>query len=140
VSESANLYLGLIAAATLLIAIVQIGVLVAAGVLARRIARVAADVEQQIKPIFTHLDSIGRDAARAASIASTQVERADRLFADVAGRMEHSFDSVQHALYQPVREGAALLSAFKAAFAAVKNPPAHRRGRSRGEDEDALFI
>ena len=139
-TESANLYLGVIAAATLLIAIVQIGVLVAAGVLARRIARVTSDVEQQIKPIFAHLDAIGRDAARAASIASTQVERADRLFADVAGRMEHGLESVQHAFYGPVRESAAILSALKAAFGAVKNPTAHRRGRTRGEDEDALFI
>ena len=73
-TDSANLFLGVIAVATLLIAIVQIGVLVAAGVLARRIARVTSDVEQEIKPIFAHLDAIGRDAARGASIASTQVD------------------------------------------------------------------
>ena len=38
-----------------------------------------------------------------------------------------------------VREGAALMSAFKAAFAALKNPPVNR-ARGRGDDEDALFI
>ena len=138
-NDSANVFLGVIAVATLLIAIVQIGVLVAAGLLARRVARLTADFEQQIRPLFGHLDAIGRDAARAAALASTQVERADRLFADVTGRVESSLDSVQHAMYGPVREGAALLSAFKAALSAIKNPPS-RRTRSRGDDEDALFI
>jgi hypothetical protein len=140
VNDSANLFLGVIAFATLLIAIVQIGVLVAAGLLARRLARLSTDIEQQLKPLFAHLDSIGRDAARAASLATTQVERVDSLFADVTGRVEQGLDTVQSAVFGSARQGAAIFSAFRAAFSAFKHPPAGRRSRTRGEDEDALFI
>lgn len=140
-TDSTNTWLGVIAVATLLIAIVQIGVLVAAGLLARRLAKLAENLEQQVKPVFQHLDTIGREASRAAALATVQVERADRLFADVSGRVEQSLDQVQSAMSIPAREGAALLSAFRAAFSVFKNPPpSSRRSRTRGDDEDALFI
>lgn len=140
-NDSTNTWLGVIAVATLLIAIVQIGVLVAAGLLARRVARLAENLEHQVKPVFQHLDTIGREASRAAALATVQVERADRLFADVTGRVEQGLDSVQSAMSIPARESAALLSAFRAAFSVFKNPPpSARRSRTRGDDEDALFI
>ena len=139
-SESANTWLGVIAAATLLMAVVQLGVLVVAAMLARRVARLTTALERQLKPVLGHLDSIGRDAARAASLAAAQVERADHLFANVTGRVEQGLDTVQSSLYGPVREGAAVMSAFRAAFSALKNPPASKRSRSRSDDEDALFI
>lgn len=139
-NDSANTFLGVIAVATLVIAIVQVGVLVAAGLLARRVAKLTSEVETNLRPLFTHLDSIGRDAARAASLATTQVERADRLFAEVTGRVEDGLGAVQQALQVPAREGAALLSAVRAAMSAFKGGPAGRRNRSRADDEDALFI
>lgn len=138
-SDSTNTWLGVIAVATLLIAIVQIGVLIVAGLLARRVARLSQNFEQQVQPFFGHLDAIGREASRAAALATMQVERADRLFSDVSGRVEQGLDTVQSAMHVPAREGAALMSAFRAAFSAFKNPPP-RPGRSRGDDEDALFI
>jgi len=141
VNDSTNAWLGVIAVATLLIAIVQVGVLVAAGLLARRLAKLAANLEEQVKPVFQHLDTIGREASRAAALATVQVERADRLFADVTGRVEQSLDQVQSAMSMPAREGAALISAFRAAFSVFRNPPpSSRRSRTRGDDEDALFI
>lgn len=139
-TDSTNTWLGLIAVATLLIAIVQIGVLVAAGLLARRVAKLADNLEQQVKPVFQHLDTIGREASRAAALATVQVERADRLFAGVTGRVEQSLDQVQSAMSMPAKEGVALLSAVRAAFSVFRNPPPPRRSRTRGDDEDALFI
>lgn len=139
-NDSTNTWLAVIAVATLLIAIVQVGVLVVAGLLARRVAKLTQNLEQQVQPFFGHLDTIGREASKAAVLATMQVERADRLFADVSGRVEQSLDTVQAAMSIPAREGAALLTAFRAAFSAFKNPPPSRRRRSRGDDEDALFI
>ena len=135
-----NLFLGIIAVATLLIAIEQIGVLVAAGLLARRVARLTVELEQQVRPILNHLDAIGKEASRAAAIAGHQVERADRLFADVTGRVENGIDAVQRAIGGSSREGAALFSAVRAAVGAFRDPPSARRSRARGDDEDALFI
>jgi len=141
VSTWANLFLGIIAVATLAIAIVQIGVVVAAGRLARRVDTLAQQIERDVKPLFGHLNAIGRDASRAAALATAQVERADKLFADVAMRVELALNSVQSTLGTPAREGRALLSAFKAAFKAIRELRQDARSRqSRAEDEDALFI
>jgi hypothetical protein len=139
VNDSANTWLAIIAIATLLIAIVQIGVLVAAGLLARRLTRLAGQIERELTPIFGHLNAIGRDAARAAALATAQVERADRLFADITGRVEQGLNSVQQVVSGPAREGAALWSALRAAITAFR-VPRPRRKRAGADEEDALFI
>ena len=86
-STRAEIFLGIIAVATLATAIVQIGVLVAAGLLARRLARLTDQVERELQPLFGHLNTIARDASRATALAAVQVERVDDLFADVAYRV-----------------------------------------------------
>jgi hypothetical protein len=134
-----NIFLGVIAAATLITAIIQIGVLVAAGRLAMRLVRLTERIEQEIKPLFGHLDAIGRDAARAASLAAAQVERADGMFADLAHRVEQTLDTIQSAASMPAREGAAIMAGFRAALGTLRDMRAGRP-RARGEDEDALFI
>jgi hypothetical protein len=139
VSDSGNVWLGVIAVATLVIAIVQVGVLVVAGLLARRLSQLAATVERDLKPIVGHVNAIGQDIARASAIATLQVERADRFFADLNGRLEQSIESVRETVTRRARDGAAFLNAVQAAVSAIRNPPAPRR-RSRGDDEDALFI
>ena len=136
-----EVFLGIIAVATLATAIVQVGVVVAAGRLARRIDALTEQFEREVKPLFGHLNAIGRDAARAAALATAQVERADQLFADFAFRVDQTLNSVQSTLGAPAREARALLSGFKAAVQALKQLRHNGRGRQgRGDDEDALFI
>jgi len=62
VSGRAELFLGIIAVATLATAIVQVGVLVAAGLLARRLQRLLETAERELKPLVEHVTAIGRDA------------------------------------------------------------------------------
>ncbi len=135
-----EVFLGVIAVATLAIAIAQIGVMVAAGAAIRRLERLADRVEADVRPILGHLNAIGRDAARAASLATAQVERADRIFGDVAMRVEQTIASVQSSIATPAREGRALISAFRAAFHAFRELRHNRARQGRGDDEDALFI
>jgi hypothetical protein len=136
-----QLFLAVIAAATLAIAIVQVVVLVAAGRLARRVDALADQFEREVKPLFGHLDAIGRDASRAAALATAQVERADHLFTDVAMRVEQTLTNFQTSLGAPMREGRALVTAFKAAFQALREIRRRARsGQTRAEEEDALFI
>ena len=138
---STEVFLGVIAAATLVIAVVQVGIIVAAARLAGRVERLADDVARELKPLSAHLNAIGRDAARAAALAAGQVERADRLFGDFAVRVEQTLSSVQSTLNAPAREGRALLSAFRAALKAIRDLRQTGRTRpGRGDDEDALFI
>ena len=134
-----EVFLGIIAVATLVMAIVQIGLIVAAGRLARRIDRLADQIEHELKPLFVNINAIGRDASRAVALAALQVDRADKLFSDLVMRIEQTAAMLQSTLVAPAREGRALLAALRAALLAVRQA----RGRAhqgRGDDEDALFI
>jgi hypothetical protein len=141
VSERSEIFLGIIAVATVALALVQIGVILVAGLAVRRATKLIATIEEEIRPIFGHVNAIARDASRAAALATAQVERADQLFADLAVRVERAMNDVQASIGRPAREGRALMSAFKAAFQAIREMRQRGRGRqARSEDEDALFI
>lgn len=138
-TDRAEIFLGVIAAATLVTAIAQLGVLVAAGLLARRIERLTDRIDRELTPIFEQVNAIGRDASRAASLAAAQVERADRLFADFVQRVEKLMSTVQVTVGGTAREGAAILAGFRAALTVMREMRAGR-ARARAEDEDGLFI
>lgn len=139
-STRAEVFLGIIAVATLATAAIQIGVLVAVGLLARRVARLMDRVERELAPLAGHLNEIGENASRASALAVAQVERADSLFADLLGRFEQAIDAAQHAVGKPAREGAAILAGFRAVVDALRNPRAGAASRGRGDDEDPLFV
>ena len=136
-----EVFLGVIAIATLALAVVQVGVFVFLGLTVRRVTKLIGVAEREVKPILGHVNAIARDASRAASLATAQVERADKLFSDVALRIDAALNEVQASLGKPAREGRALLSAFRAAFRAIRDLRQNgRRRQARSEDEDALFI
>jgi hypothetical protein len=135
-----DVFLGVIAVATLTIAIAQLGVMVVAGLLARRMQRLADRLERDVAPLVNHLNTIGRDASRASALAVAQVERADQLFAELAERVDLVLNSLQSTLSVPAREGRAILSAFRAAVDAIRELRRSGRRRGRTDDEDALFI
>ena len=135
-SRSAEIFLGVIAVATLAMAIVQVGVIVVAGLLARRMMRLVDQVERDLQPLLANVNAIGRDAARAAAVAAAQVDRVDRLINDLVGRVEETVTSLQGA--GPARKGRAMVAALRAAVGALRD--ARRARQRRGDDEDALFI
>jgi hypothetical protein len=141
VSGWSEIFLGIIAVATLATAVTQIVVLVAAGMLTRRLGRLADQVERELSPLLASVNAIGKDAARAASLATAQVERVDQLFGDVAQRLETTLGVIQNAISAPAREGAALMVGLRAAVDALRRSIANRPSRTRtSDDEDALFI
>jgi hypothetical protein len=141
VNGRTEVFLGVIAVATFAIALAQIGLAVAMGLAVRRVAKLAESLERELKPLFGHLNAIGRDASRAAALATAQVERADKLFSDVALRVDEALNNVQAAVGKPAREGRAILSAFRAAIQAIRDIRQNGRSRQgRPDEEDALFI
>jgi hypothetical protein len=139
VSDWAVVFLGVIAVATLTTAIGQIGMFVAANRLLRKIEGLVASVEQEVKPIFGHLNAIGRDASRAASLATSQVERLDRLLATLTERLNELLHTLQESVARPARDSAAIVAGFKAAMRVVQELRTNR-ARARAEDEEAMFI
>ena len=137
----AEVFLGVIAFATLTMAAIQVGVIVYGWTLARRVNRLLAQVERDMKPLAESLNAIARDAARISGLAAGQVERVDRLVTDLASRLEQTATTVQDAVLKPLREGAAMLAGVKSiidAFRELAGRPGSSRPRS--EEEDALFI
>jgi hypothetical protein len=134
-----EVFLGVIAAATLCTAIIQIGAIVAGVRLARQIQRLADRVDRELKPFFGHLDAIGREASRTASMASARVERLDAAVDEVVGSLERTVSAVQTSFAGSIREGAAVMRGFQAALSSLREARAGRTGPG-AEGEDALFI
>jgi len=136
-----DVWLGIIATAVAVMAAIQVGAIVVALRLAKRMDRLASQLEQDIKPVMANITRLTAEAARAASVAATQIESADRVFGEFAQRVEQTLGAVQSRVFGPAREGAALLAGIRAALAAFRD--LRDSGRRRGsvvEDEDALFI
>jgi hypothetical protein len=141
VSFWAEVFLGVIALATFTMAAIQVGVLVYGMGVARRVNQLLAQVEQELKPLAESVNTIARDAARISSLAAGQVERVDRLVADLTTRVEHTASTVQNAILRPLREGAAIMSGVKAVIEVCREVTGRPGAtRARTEEEDALFI
>ena len=136
----AEVFLGVIAVATLTMALVQVSVIVYGWILARRIARLVAEMEQELKPLADNLNAMARDAARATALAAAQVDRVDRLFADLATKLEQTASTVQKAVIAPLREGAAVMTGLRVALEVFRELTRSRSTRARSDEEDALFI
>jgi hypothetical protein len=140
VSTWATVFLGVIAAATLVTAILQVVLLVAAANMVRRVVRFVDFIEVEVKPIIAHADAIARDASRAASLALAQVERADQLLSNTIQRIEQTLSTVQSLIIGTLREGNTLMMGFRAVMAAIRGFQRRQTSRRRAEDDEALFI
>jgi hypothetical protein len=140
VSFWAEVFLGIIALATLTMAFVQVSVIVYGWMLARRVSRLVGEIEQEMKPLADSLNAMARDAARATALAASQVERVDRLFSDLTTTIEHTASTIQNTIVSPLRDGAAVMAGIRAAIAVFRDLARSRAGRGRSEEEDALFI
>ena len=138
-NSTAVVLLGVIAVATLLMAAVQVGLVIAAIRLARQVQELRAWVEVEIRPLVANLAAASSKAVRVTEVAVEQIERVDRLFADLARRVDEGSRLVQATLLAPLREGRALMAAVGAALGALRDvrrspePPLTA-------DDDPLFI
>lgn len=141
-SEWAGVWLAIIALSTLIMAIIQVGAIVAAARAARRLETMLGRVEQDLKPILDQAHRVSTEAARMSALATQQVERVDQVFTDLSRRVDETTALIQQALVAPAREGAALFSAVRSTFAALRGLRGNgRTGPPRGvEEDDALFI
>jgi hypothetical protein len=135
-----NVWLGIIAVAVLVMAVIQVAAIVFAMSAARRIGQVADRLERNLNPVVSNLQTITSEAARMTTLAAAQVERADRMFADLTRRAEQVMAAVP-TLLGPAGKGFAFLNGIKAALAAIHElRRSSRRGAAHPDEEDALFI
>jgi hypothetical protein len=135
-----DLFLGVIAVAVLVIAVVQVAVVVTALRATKQIGHAMTRLEQDLRPIVTNLHAITAEAARASAVAAAQVERADKLFAELSARLEQTIATVQTTVADATRSSA-WMAGLKAIFAVLRDLRAPSRRRpAHAEEEDALFI
>jgi predicted PurR-regulated permease PerM len=135
-----DVWLGIIAVAVLVMAVIQVAAIVFAMSAARRIGQVADRLEQNLNPVVSNLQTITSEAARMTTLAAAQVERADRMFADLTRRAEQVMTALP-TLLGPAGKGLAFLNGIKAALAAIHElRRSSRRGATHPDEEDALFI
>ena len=134
----ATVFLGIIAMATLVTAMLQVVLLIAGWQLVRRITTMVETFERDVRPILGHVNDIARDASRIASLAAAQVERADQVLNDAVVRIEELLGSLSGMVVNALREGNALMMGVRAVLAAIQAFRGRRRRRS--EDDEALFI
>jgi hypothetical protein len=149
-------FLGVIAAATLIMALIQIGLIVVAAGAAKRAQQAVeqaqtalataqqtiTSVHEEIRPLIARAKAIAEEASKTASLATLQAQKVDRVVTTLASRIDETSSLVQQALVTPAREGIAIIAAIKATLGALRASADWRRrtSRSRSEEEDPLFI
>lgn len=140
-SDWDTLFLGVIAVATLLMAVLQVGAVVAAIRLAKRVERLADELSSEVKPLIARATAIAEEAQRAAALAVDQAERVDAVMSGLSRRVDETAGALQEALIRPAREGLAIMAGLKAGFEVLRGRRADRQaGSGRFDEEDALFI
>lgn len=134
-------FLGVIALATLVMAAIQIGAIIAALRLARQAKEVIASVQQEIRPLVAKANAIAEEASRTVAIATAQAQKVDRVVTDLSRRVEETAALLQDAIVRPAREGMAVVAAIKAGLGALRGlRELHPRHGRHADEEDPLFI
>lgn len=136
-----QVFLGVIAIATLVMAVIQIGAIMAALRLARQAQEMMASVQQDVRPLIAKVNTLADEASQTVALAMAQAQKVDRLVTDLSRRVEETAAILQAAIITPAREGMAIVAALKAGLGALRGfrdlGPRHGR---HADEEDPLFI
>jgi hypothetical protein len=140
VSGWSEVFLGIIAVATLLMAVVQVGVIIGLLRTARQAQQLLVTVQQEIRPLVSKVTAVAEEASRTATLATAQAQKVDRLVTDLARRIDDTAVVVQQAIVMPAREGMAIAAGLRAGLAAIRGFRERRDRHRQAEEEESLFI
>jgi hypothetical protein len=139
VSDSATVFLGIMAVSLAAMAILQIALIIVGIRAAQKLAAVAEDLRREVRPLMEKVNRIADDANRVTSLAALQVERIDQIMSTTAVRFDETLGVIQGLVSGPIRQSAVVIAAFKAAMAAFRGWQT-RKDRPRDSDDDAWFV
>jgi len=142
VNAASTVFLGVIALATVAMAVGQVGMLISLLRLSKRVDAMSVRVEREIGPLAERLTRVAENLQHASNLAAVQVERVDRLFAGATKRADATMSLMQGAVVGPIREGLAVVAAVRGVMGAIRSLRGSRRSQaaSKFDDEDPLFI
>ena len=137
---ASELFLGVIAVSTLIMAFVQIGAIVAILKVARQTQQTVAELQRDVKPLIAKASTVADEASRTASLVTVQAKKIDLLLTDLTQRFDQTANVVQQAIITPAREGMAIVAALKAGLMALQGLRDRPRHSRTADEEDPLFI
>jgi hypothetical protein len=141
VNDWSGLFLAIIAVATMVMALIQVGAIIAVLRVAKQAQQAVGSLQRDVQPLLAKVNGIADEASRTAALANAQAQKIDRLVTDLTRRADETSLLVQQAIVTPAREGIAIVAAVKAALGVFKGL-GDFRGRTRrpADEEDPLFI
>lgn len=147
-NDWSGVFLAIIAVATLLMALIQVGAIIALLRVARQaqesmtvLQRDVRPLLADVKPLLARANEIADEASRTMTLAAAQAQKVDHLVTDLARRVDETSVLVQQAIVTPAREGLAMVAAVKAAMGVLRRSGDFRgRARRHENEEDPLFI
>ena len=131
-----EVFLGIIALATLVMAVIQIGAIAAVARFARDAQKTLASVQEDVKPLVAKVSALADEATKTATIATAQAEKIDQLVTDLTRRIDETSTVVQQAVITPAREGLAIMAAIRAGLAALRGFRDMRANQARHAEEE----
>ena len=143
-TDTSELFLGIIAFAVVVMAAIQVAAIFAGLRLVRRVDALATQIDQEIKPLIANLTALSSEAARAASLAAKQAERLDRVFGEMVVRVDKTLAAAHDFVTGPARQGMAIMSGARAVLDVFRSlrEASRRRAQPRAamDEEESLFI
>lgn len=132
--HTTNLLLGIMAAVSVLEALLLIGVGVAAYIAYSRITGLVADLEKrQIAPLRERVEAILADVKDVTARVSQQTERMDHAISGTMGRVDETADRVRGSVRDKVNQAVGVARGVRATVASIfgerHEPPAPAAGR-----------
>jgi hypothetical protein len=117
-----EVFLGVIAVATLVMALIQVCLVIAGIIALKRMHEMLVRIENAAKPVLAHVDDLVLDATASVAAARVQIDRVEQQAVQVLKRTEQAVQRVQDYLVAPAREGMALAAGARALFGAFREP------------------
>ena len=134
------IFLGIIAVATVVMALIQVGAAIALLRVAAQAQSTLSMVQRDVQPLIARANEVAGEASKTMTLATAQAEKVDRLVTDLTKRIDETSVVVQQAIVTPAREGMAIVSGIKAALGALRRSDFRGRPGRHADEEDPLFI
>jgi hypothetical protein len=141
VSDWQVIWLGVMAAALVVMALMQVGLVLVALRTSRQVTLSIENLRRDVRPVIDRVNRLADEAGRTTALALSQVERLDRFLAITTSRVEEVLTVVRASVGGPLRQGTALMMGLRAVIGAIRQWQDTRPARpARREEDDPLFV